>query len=622
MEQHAMATRWEARVLLQVGVTMLAPCLCVVAVGRPRTSSDGQFTMEALLHALGRHGASGLRLWLLCAVWAASPRDAHAQAGGELRYKWPPNASLAYEIVVTAETPAALETYKGQAAYTLDGNADGQLKLTCTGGLVSSKKPKGNASSDPWGGPRFHGPPRFGSNPFPGLGRCTSKFSMTPLGEIRTMEGSSQLPCLLGHLALLVIEPLPETKQQSWKQESGVAIVERDEDDRRFGPRFGPFAAAPKEKESAGSMSTSYTIAKSQGDLLVINKQFQLRSPGGDERFEINGSGPWTFNRTLGVPEQLDFQQQIMVTTKNVTVTIPMTIKYHRLSDADWKKIQEEERQRLEKLAREHAAAKAKADEQAKIEAATPLTRDQRQSLLADVRSGDHWRVTKALDKLAARTPTEADKDIAAAIYAATKSENVFIRQAAQKALKPWAPELERKAKLNEAFQGPHNVEPSDRSVTQQTALPVGLILCARDFAGWHPVEVREVLPGGQVKVHFRGWGSREGVVARADLRFAPDDLDQPGLDAESLAQMRGETGATTETASSGAASAYRVWTDDTGSFKIEAEFKGVVDNKVQLRRKDGREIKVPLAKLSKADQEEVRKLQQKPAAVNPFEPE
>lgn len=569
--------------------------------------------------ALSRDVASGWRLVLLIAVWAATPPDAHAQAAGELRYKWPPNATLAYEIEVTADTPAALETYKGHAAYTLDGNADGQFKLSCTGGLIVSKKPKGNASSDPWDGPRFRGPPRFGSNPFPGLGRCTSKFSMTPLGEVRTMEGSSQLPCLLGHLSLLVIEHFPETGQQSWKQESGVAIVERDEDDRRFGPRFGPFAAAPKEKQSAGSMSTSYTISQSQGDLVVINKQFQLRSPGGDERFEINGSGPWTFNRTLGVPEKLDFQQQIMVTTKNVTVTIPMTIKYHRLADAEWQQVQEEERQRIEKLTRAHAEAKAKADEQAKIEGATPLTRDQRLSLLADVRSGDHWRTTKALDKLAARTPS-ADKEIVAAIYAATKSDNVFIRQAAQKALKPWAPELERKAKLNEAFQGPQDVEPSDRPVTERTPLPVGLILCARDFAGWHPVEVREVLPDGKVKVHFRGWGPREGVVARADLRLAPEDLDQPALGVQTGPQTRGETDSGTAATDSGTA-AFRTWMDDTGSFKIEAEFLGVAENKVQLRRRDGREVKVPLARLSKADQEEVKKLQQA-ATANPFEPE
>ncbi|MCY2987858.1 MAG: SHD1 domain-containing protein [Planctomycetota bacterium] len=574
-----------------------------------------------MLHILVRHGALGFRLLSLIVVLTTTSRDSYAQAGGELRYKWQPNATLAYEIEVTADTPAALETYKGHAGYTLDGSEGGQFKLTCTGGLIVSKTPKGNASSDPWDGPRFRGPPRLGSNPFPGLGRCTTKFSMTPPGEIRTMEGSSQLPCLLGHLSLLVIEHFPEANQQSWKQESGVAIVERDEDDRRFGPRFGPFATAPKEKQSAGSISTSYTIAESQGDLVVINKQFQLRSPGGDERFEINGSGPWTFNRTLGVPEKLDFQQQIMVTTKNVTITIPMTIKYHRLSDADWKKVQEEEHQRFEKLARAHAEAKAKADEQAKIEGATPLTRDQRLSLLADVRSGDHWRTTKALDKLAARTPKGADKEIVDAIYAATKSDNVFIRQAAQKALKPWAPDLERKAKLNEAFQGPQDVTPSDRPVTQRTPLPVGLILCVRDFAGWHPVEVRELLSGGKVKVQFRGWGQREGVFARADLRLAPEDLDQPALGDQTAKQLRGETGAESETTDSGIAS-YRTWMDDTGSFKIEAEFLGVAENKVQLRRKDGREVKVPLARLSKADQEEVKKLQQKAAAANPFEPE
>lgn len=575
-----------------------------------------------MFQALRRYDSLGWSLVILVMIWAAVSRDAHAQAGGPLRYKWPPNATLAYEIEVTADTPGVLETYKGHVAYALNGADGGLLKLTFTGGLTKSEKRKTNASSNPWDGPRFHGPPRFGSNPFPGLGRATSTLTMTPLGEIRTLEGNSQLPCLLGHLALLLIEPLPEGNPPDWKQESGVAIVEREDDERRgFGPRFGPFAATPKEKQSAGSISTSYTIAQSQGDLVVIQKQFQLRSPGADERIEITGSGPWTFNRKLGVPEKLDFQQQVGVTSKNVTVTIPMTIKYRRYGDAEWKHLQQQERQRTEQLARAAAEAKAKAEEQAKVEAVIPLTPQQRLALLADVRSGDHWRVTAALDKLAAKTPKASDKEVVDAIYPATKSDNVFIRQAAQKALKQWAPELERKAKLNEAFLGPHNVEPSDRPVTTRTPLPIGLILCARDFAGWHPVEVREVLPGDNVKVHFRGWGPREGVISRADLRLAPEDLDQPAVDPQTLAQTRGETGARTETTDSGAALSYRTWSDDTGSFKIEAEFLGVVEAKVHLRRKDGREVKVPLVRLSKADQEEVRKLQQKPPASNPFEP-
>jgi hypothetical protein len=99
-----------------------------------------------MLRPPGRLVVLGVRLLLLLGIWGAASRDSQGQVGGELRYKWQPNATLAYEIEITADTPAALEAYKGRAAYTLDGTADGQLKLTCTGGLIGSKKMKANRS--------------------------------------------------------------------------------------------------------------------------------------------------------------------------------------------------------------------------------------------------------------------------------------------------------------------------------------------------------------------------------------------------------------------------------------------------------------------------------------------
>lgn len=47
-----------------------------------------------------------------------------------------------------------------------------------------------------------------------------------------------------------------------------------------------------------------------------------------------------------------------------------------------------------------------------------------------------------------------------------------------------------------------------------------------------------------------------------------------------------------------------RTWTDSTGSFSIDAEFVSVMEDKVQLRRKDGRLIVVPIKRLSEADKQ------------------
>ena len=69
-------------------------------------------------------------------------------------------------------------------------------------------------------------------------------------------------------------------------------------------------------------------------------------------------------------------------------------------------------------------------------------------------------------------------------------------------------------------------------------------------------------------------------------------------------------------------ASLLRTWTDSTGKFKVEAEFLGLTDGQVKLRRKDGREVTLPLTRLSSADQQVAEKLaQEMNTAADPFEP-
>jgi hypothetical protein len=52
-----------------------------------------------------------------------------------------------------------------------------------------------------------------------------------------------------------------------------------------------------------------------------------------------------------------------------------------------------------------------------------------------------------------------------------------------------------------------------------------------------------------------------------------------------------------------------RIWTDSTGKHTIEAEFVGLADGNVTLKKADGKETILPLAKLSEADQEIASKL-------------
>src|SRR5262245_2764712 len=52
-----------------------------------------------------------------------------------------------------------------------------------------------------------------------------------------------------------------------------------------------------------------------------------------------------------------------------------------------------------------------------------------------------------------------------------------------------------------------------------------------------------------------------------------------------------------------------REWSDTTGKFKVEAELVDVTSDVVRLKKAPGDEVNIPLAKLSKGDQEHINKL-------------
>lgn len=65
-----------------------------------------------------------------------------------------------------------------------------------------------------------------------------------------------------------------------------------------------------------------------------------------------------------------------------------------------------------------------------------------------------------------------------------------------------------------------------------------------------------------------------------------------------------------------------RTWSDNTGTFSVEAEFLALDGDTVHLRRSDGKELEVPMRRLSEPDQEAARKLAEAvtSASDNPFE--
>ena len=71
---------------------------------------------------------------------------------------------------------------------------------------------------------------------FTGLTQTGNKLTLTPQGELVAMEGSSQLPYLLGNLSTLIFEPFPKGEETTWEIKNGVTISEKNE--RRTFPQI------------------------------------------------------------------------------------------------------------------------------------------------------------------------------------------------------------------------------------------------------------------------------------------------------------------------------------------------------------------------------------------------
>lgn len=546
-----------------------------------------------------------------------------------LRYQGQPKATYAYEVTIKADKSDEIETLQGTISFTVESTGAERLQLTYQGGLP--RKTERKTTGTPRGlGPPFGfgpplrplGPPGFGrsgigpfsSDPYTGTRPGTNRLVLTPLGSAVSLEGDSQLPFLLGNASLLIFEPLPENPQASWEVDSGVAI--REGGDHPPGPPFfSPFHRNRPGRTTAGSAWAGYQIESIEGPFVQVKKSYRLHSPAADAddwEANIDGTGTWTFNRNLGMPESLDFQHQLVVRQRNTTVTIPVSIKYRRLSAEEWGKLQAEAKQRQEQLQKQLAESKAKAE--------APLETAEKQQALAQLSSDNIAQLLSTLRQLQQKSPKEPDREIIAALEPLLAHSNRTVKDAAEKALAKWSPEFRQKAEVNRAYDGPGFVKEPGRPLGPDTPLFPGQIVAARDTGAWYPAEVLDAPPGGEVEVQFRRGLRSQKKLPRANLQLAPPAVEQPNLTPEQVAAIENPA-PEPSAATSDALRGLRTWTDDTGQFAIEAVFVGFADDKIRLRRQDGREVSVPIERLSTADREAAEKLRQQASATNPFEP-
>lgn len=473
------------------------------------------------------------------------------------RYQWQPAQKFVYEIEIVAELPDETETLKGQTVYTVKSTAD-PLKVDYRGGLTKTTKKKPGTNSSRPGGFGPFGPGGFGRppmalspfaqrvNPFMGLEQTSNEISLTSQGSVLALKGTSHLPYLLGNLSLLPFETLPDTDQKAWQVESGVLITEKKEETARhpfdpfggdpfFAGRFGGGANKP-EKTTTGSRETSYLFLKEAGDLASYKKTFHLTSPGDGVSLEIKGQGTWTFNRKLHVTESLEYRQDLHIKDGNVAVVVPVTIKYRRLSDEEFAKIERDRIAAIDaakaEMARKAAEAKATAD--AAIEGS------QRAEVLAALKGGTDAELQATLKMLAGKTARE-DAELALAIRPHVERGAEATQNLAKAALAAFEPDFKRVHDLNRQYRDRGEVKELGLWVAYDTPLPAGMIVAANKFhyeQKYYPAEVVSVASNGLVKVKYFGGGSWTEERLREDMYLAPPEVEQPKLDEKHLALL------------------------------------------------------------------------------------
>ena len=243
----------------------------------------------------------------------------------------------------------------------------------------------------------------------------------------------------MGNLSTLIFEPFSDKQENAWEVKNGITISETNE--RQSFPRFGPRrpgtdSSANEGKRSAGVETSKYKATKTEGDFVTIEKTYTLESPVVDGKgFEFSGQGTWVFNEAESFPQKLDFRQTLTVNLNNVSLKVPMTCKYERLTDEQLALHQEAQKKRQE----ETKARLAKAQEEAKARRNAPLTAEQKADVLEKLASDKFGEVLRGLNTLRFKNPQEPDADIAAALKKLADHNNPAVRRNAEQISKKWA---------------------------------------------------------------------------------------------------------------------------------------------------------------------------------------
>jgi hypothetical protein len=180
-----------------------------------------------------------------------------------LAYRLQPGQVFGYEVKIEADRGPFVEFLAGNVLYQVAAAQDAGFQLKFAGGIQSRQVPKKQGTAvRPLDAAR-----RSPLSPLSGLGRTNNEIEISKTGEVLSLQGSSQLPYLLGDLSLLPLEMLPGDARSAWSVEMATGIAESGE--RVSRPRV-----KLAEKRTSGSETTSYEIEQTSETEATIRKTF------------------------------------------------------------------------------------------------------------------------------------------------------------------------------------------------------------------------------------------------------------------------------------------------------------------------------------------------------------
>lgn len=353
-------------------------------------------------------------------VSSATPAMAPAKAVpaadlARLRYAWKQGQTYVYRVKVTVDRGDTTADLSGDLSYKVNSASDDGFELGVSGDLKRSDEKDMAKVIFLHGGPRVR---RFASPDTPKQQTITADAQ----GRVSRIDGSSQLPYLLGDSAQMILEPLPSTAKSAWTSagDTGVSVIVT------FYPfhRFYPFSRAEYHEGTDATEKTSYTVESVTDKLITVAKHYELATTSlisGKPRIEATGNGTWKFDVQRGVPSSLDFSMRVTARERNNTEEIPLRVTYRLITEEELAKI-------------------AKDAEEAKREKERPLTDKEIGDVVRELNSGDRERVIRSGKSLADRSPMKPSPEVAKALESVLLTHgDAGAREWAAKALTKWA---------------------------------------------------------------------------------------------------------------------------------------------------------------------------------------